>query len=91
MVDNKRANTLDKGSSTEAPEHLAPLELAARIFCRNIGVDPDELVRTAHPIITGAFFTEPFWHRPAEEMLRLSAMLAALKEAHNAEPKGSGH
>lgn len=69
---------------TATPEHLAPLEAAARIFCAKIGANPDEQVQVPHPFIQGAAISAPLWYGPAEELLHLATMIASLKEANSA-------
>lgn len=62
--------------------HLAPLEPAARIFCGMNDQDPDEEMQVPHPMgLAGVKFTRPAWHFAAENMLNLSQMLAAMKQA----------
>lgn len=63
-------------------DHLAPLEPAARIFCAMNGQDADEPMRVPHPLgLQGVEFTRPAWHFAAEQMLNLSQMLTAMRQA----------
>lgn len=65
-----------------APEdHLAPFEMAARIYCSRRGVDPDAAVPTPHPIIKGATVNHIAWRLEAERLLDLSMMLSAMRQA----------
>ena len=68
--------------------HLAPLEPAARIFCGMKGYDPDELLPVPHPLgLANVEFSRPQWHFAAENLLNLSQMLGALRQAAvNAQP-----
>lgn len=62
--------------------HLAPLEAAARIYCKMNDQDADERMRVPHPMgLQGVEFTRPAWHFAAEHMLNLSQMLAAMRQA----------
>lgn len=62
-------------------DHLAPLEPAARIFCAMNGQDPDEQMPVPHPMGLAVPFSRPAWHFAADQMLNLSQMLAAMKQA----------
>jgi hypothetical protein len=63
------------------PAALAPYEHAARIYCTLNGVNPDQVVRTPHPIIKGISVEQPLWHEAADRLLDLSRMLTAMKQA----------
>lgn len=62
-------------------QHLTPLEPAARIFCAMNQQDPDEEMQVPHPFLQGIPLKRPAWHFAAENMLNLSQMLAAMKQA----------
>lgn len=59
----------------------APYEGAARIYCRNTGMDPDVLVPVPHPVIVDATDMVPAWRLAARSLMDLSEMLVALKQA----------
>lgn len=61
--------------------HLKPLEAAARILCQMNGDDPDRPMKTPHPLGLQVPFTEPLWHHAAENLLHLTQMLVALRQA----------
>ena len=62
--------------------HLTPYEPAARIFCGMQDQDPDEPLRVPHPLgLQGVEFTRPAWHFAAENMISLSQMLTAMRQA----------
>lgn len=62
--------------------HLTPFEPAARIYCGMVDQDPDEQMELPHPMgLAGVKFTRPAWHFPAENMINLSQMLSAMKQA----------
>ena len=62
--------------------HLTPYEPAARIFCGMNSQDPDEQMQVPHPLgLAGVKFTRPAWHFPAENMINLSQMLTAMRQA----------
>ena len=68
-------------------DHLAPLEAAARIFCKMQDQDADEVMEVPHPMgLAGVKFTRPAWHFAAEALLNLNQMLVALKRAAEAQP-----
>lgn len=62
--------------------HLTPYEPAARIFCDMSEQDPDEALEVPHPMgLAGVKFTRPAWHFAAENLINLSRMLTAMKQA----------
>lgn len=62
--------------------HLAPYEPAARIFCAMRELDPDEQLEVPHPLgLAGVPFRRPQWHFAAENLINLSQMLTAMKQA----------
>jgi hypothetical protein len=65
----------------EAPDHLAPFEPAARIYCEHTGADPDGTTPLPHPLIQGASIHVLNWRLAAERLLDLSTMLTAMKQA----------
>lgn len=62
-------------------DHLTPYEPAARIYCTMNDQDPDQEMEVPHPFIQGAGLKRPAWHFPAENMINLSQMLTAMKQA----------
>lgn len=62
-------------------DHLTPYEPAARIFCQMQEQDADEEMEVPHPFIKGVQMTRPAWHFAAENMINLSQMLTAMKQA----------
>lgn len=68
--------------------HLAPYERAARIFCGMRDLDPDESLEVPHPMgLAGVAFTRPQWHFAAENLINLSQMLTAMKQAAQLAPQ----
>jgi len=63
---------------------LPAFEKAARIYCANIGVDPDVEVPTPHPVIKGVMLNRKFWEIQAERMADLGLMLSAMKNCGEA-------
>ena len=71
--------------------HLKPYEPAARILCGMHDQDADEQMQVPHPVGLAVPFSRPAWHFAAENLINLSQMLSALKqaaEASGALPKG---
>jgi hypothetical protein len=67
-------------------DHLAPLEVAARIYCQMQDQDADEKMEVPHPLgLAGVKLTRPAWHFAAEALLQLNQMLVALKRAAEAQ------
>lgn len=64
-----------------AADIYAPYEPAARIYCTNTGMDPDNLVPIPHPVIAGTQDMVPAWRLAARSLMDLSEMLVALKQA----------
>lgn len=64
------------------PEHLLPMQAAARILCQLDGVNPDESTPTPHPLFPGVTQNAPAWHAAAEYLLTFTKALTALKMAH---------
>lgn len=64
-------------------EYLKPYEPAARIYCAKAGIDPDMQIPTGDKsaIIGAGPKTIPQWTLVAEDLLELSLMLTALREA----------
>lgn len=71
--------------------HLTPYEPAARIFCAMDGQNPDEPMDVPHPLIQGAALTRPAWHFPAEQMVNLSRMLVAMRQAEEQKNAPASH
>ena len=61
--------------------HLTPFEPAARIYCAMNDQDPDQAMEVPHPMLAGVGLKRPAWHFPAENMINLSQMLSAMKQA----------
>ena len=61
--------------------HLAPYEPAARIFCAKTATDPDEPIAVPHPLGIAVPHDVPRWQLVAEELIHLSLMLSAMREA----------
>lgn len=74
-------------NGTDNNAHLKPYEAAARIYCAKIGVDPDATVKERHPFIAGLTRDVPAWHGAASQLIELSLMLSAMKEAAGSQPK----
>lgn len=68
-------------TTTFGYEHLTPYEPASRIFCVMSDQDPDEELEVPHPMGLAIRFTRPAWHFAAENLINLSRMLAAMKQA----------
>lgn len=66
-------------------EELKPFEMAARIYCKKTGVDPDALTQMRHPDLE-ALVEVPMWAVAAEQLIDLSTMLTSLHEANNSKP-----
>lgn len=63
------------------PEHLKPLEMAARIYLKKRGASADDNVPQAHPTLAGVVVLTPVWCFVAEELIDLSMKLTSIKEA----------
>lgn len=61
--------------------HLAPYEPAARIFCTKTSTDPDEPIAVPHPLGIAVPHEVPRWQLVADELIHLSLMLSAMREA----------
>lgn len=69
---------------------LAPFETAARIYCEKVGMNPDDVTRTPHPLIAGMAVEQPVWHSVAERLRDLSMLLTSLRAAAEKAKKGDG-
>jgi hypothetical protein len=83
----------DDGQRTKADLRVTAYKLAASIFCRKMGVNPDQLIQAPHPTIAGVVVNIPFWYTIAGSMLELAAMLRSMKEAQDmqAAAANDGH
>lgn len=59
--------------------HLAPLEAAARVYCKHMGQDPDHM-NSVPTAIAGVDRRRPTWLFAAEKLLDLIQMLDSLKQ-----------
>lgn len=63
---------------------LSPYERAARIYCENTGVNPDEQMPLETQPTVFSFSVpqfEPQWHVVARQLVELSQMLVAMRTA----------
>lgn len=78
MTDNtinlKKPYILDENEA-----HLAPLEEAARIYCRHLGQDPDHM-NAAPGRFEGIPVRKPTWVFAAEKLIDLIYALDSLKQ-----------
>lgn len=63
------------------PEHVKPLEMAARIYLKKRGASGDNLVPQEHPTLANVVVQVPVWCLVAEELIDLSMKLTSIKEA----------
>lgn len=66
-------------------EHLQPFEAAARLYCVNCGINPNNEIKQRHPLGLALPYTVPQWTLEAERLLDLSRMLSALRDVAQAE------
>lgn len=65
------------------PPEVKPFEMAARIYLKKTGGDPNALVPQAHPKFEGVVMHVPLWCFAARELIDLSYRLTAIREAHD--------
>lgn len=65
-------------------EQLKPYEMAARIYCKKKGHNPDEAVPVPSMVLHGQFTSVPLWHMAAEKLIDISFALQSIREAHEA-------
>lgn len=58
-----------------------PYEPAARLYCEKKGIDPDQRVPVRHPQGLAVACYRFAWQLAADELMDLSMMLTALREA----------
>lgn len=59
----------------------ANYENAARIYCKKVGLNPDEMLPAPHPAGLAVPFFIPQWMPVAEDMFDLGLRMSAMKEA----------
>lgn len=64
-----------------APQDLAPYERAARIYCTRMQLDPDDMVQATGTAVVALANLRPRWFTVAEQMVHMSVMLVAMREA----------
>lgn len=69
--------------------HLKPYERASRILCGKLGINPSELVECANPTGLAIPAYRPQWMDAALDLIHLSNMLAAMKEAAEEEKQNA--
>lgn len=63
-----------------ANPRITAYQVAARLYCQQIGQNPDAEVSIPHPVIAGAVVTMPCWYTQAERMHDLALMLRCISE-----------
>lgn len=74
------------GAQTYVPPEVKPYEMAARIYLKKCGTDPDAEVPQAHPTLAGVVVKIPVWCFAAQELIDLSRKITAMREAHETPP-----
>lgn len=64
------------------PDEVKPFEMAARIYMKKIGADPNTHIPQPHPTIANVFVKVPAWCFAAQELIDLSMKLTSIREAN---------
>ena len=62
-------------------EQLMQVQPAARIYCKKIGVNPDNEVEIPHPEGLAVLVKRPVWMFIGDQMVEMMLMLQSIKEA----------
>lgn len=66
---------------THVPDEVKPYEMAARIYLKKTGGNPDALMPQQHPKFEGVVVHVPLWCFAARELINLSFQLTSMREA----------
>lgn len=66
---------------THVPPEVKPFEMAARIYLKKTGGNPNALVPQPHPQFEGVMVHVPLWCFAARELIDLSYRLTSIRES----------
>lgn len=69
------------GMAKFVPDEVKPFEMAARIYMKKIGADPDALIPQPHPTLANIDVRVPAWCFVAQELIDMSMRLSSIREA----------
>ena len=72
---------MDDTGRIKANPRITALKLDAEIFCKRMGLNPEQTMPVPHPTVAGVMMQIPLWYNIAGQMFELRMMLVAMKDA----------